>query len=78
MKDIILASIRFYKSTAFFHQGIFRTLYISDSICRFEPTCSVYTYKAVEKYGSTKGLWLGLKRILKCHPWNKGGYDPVV
>jgi len=34
-------------------------------------------YQAVEKYGSAKGVWLGLKRIVRCHPWNKGGYDPV-
>ncbi len=43
--------------------------------CRFEPTCSVYTYLAVKKYGAIKGLWLGLKRVSKCHPWHKGGVD---
>jgi len=50
---------------------------MSDAGCRFEPTCSRYMYQAVEKYGSAKGVWLGLKRIVRCHPWNKGGYDPV-
>ncbi|MDD2913489.1 MAG: membrane protein insertion efficiency factor YidD [Candidatus Paceibacterota bacterium] len=43
--------------------------------CRFYPSCSDYTYKAVEKYGPLKGIFLGTKRILKCHPFNKGGVD---
>ncbi|MFA7502016.1 MAG: membrane protein insertion efficiency factor YidD [Anaerovoracaceae bacterium] len=45
--------------------------------CRFEPTCSTYCIQAVTKYGALKGSWLGLKRILRCHPWNPGGYDPL-
>lgn len=45
--------------------------------CRFTPTCSVYTYQAIEKYGFFKGGWLGVKRISRCHPFNPGGYDPV-
>ncbi|MEA2020676.1 MAG: membrane protein insertion efficiency factor YidD, partial [Patescibacteria group bacterium] len=49
----------------------------TDRVCKFEPSCSEYTYQAVEKYGILKGLWLGFKRIIRCHPWNKGGYDPV-
>ncbi len=43
--------------------------------CRFYPTCSKYTLCAVKKYGATKGVFLGLKRILKCNPFNKGGVD---
>ncbi|ADO78228.1 membrane protein insertion efficiency factor YidD [Halanaerobium praevalens] len=45
--------------------------------CRFRPTCSEYTKQAIKKYGAFKGFWKGLKRILRCHPFNSGGYDPV-
>lgn len=47
------------------------------SSCRFQPTCSSYTYEAIQKHGSIKGTWLGMKRIVKCHPWGESGYDPV-
>jgi uncharacterized protein len=45
--------------------------------CRFHPTCSYYALQAIKKYGIFKGSWLALKRISKCHPWGKSGYDPV-
>lgn len=45
--------------------------------CRFYPTCSAYAMQAIEKYGVLKGLFLGVKRILKCHPFHPGGYDPL-
>jgi hypothetical protein len=45
--------------------------------CRFRPSCSEYSRQAVIKYGAFKGGWMGLKRILRCHPFNPGGYDPV-
>ena len=47
------------------------------STCRFVPTCSTYCYQAIEKYGVIKGLYLGIRRILKCNPFHPGGYDPV-
>ncbi len=65
---VILALIHFYQrfiSPAF------------PSSCRFTPTCSQYTYEAVEKYGVFHGLSMGIRRLSRCHPFNKGGYDPV-
>jgi len=78
MKRLILSSIRFYQKTKFFHGTIARQLFLTDKVCRFIPTCSEYTYEAVEKYGSAKGLFLGFKRLIRCHPWSKGGDDPLL
>jgi len=68
MKRIVLASIRFYRR------------FISPALpptCRFTPSCSEYSYEAIQRYGVLKGGWLGLRRIARCHPWNAGGHDPV-
>jgi uncharacterized protein len=45
--------------------------------CRFYPTCSAYSYEAISKYGPMKGGWLAVRRIIRCHPRNPGGFDPV-
>lgn len=45
--------------------------------CRFTPTCSQYAIEALRKYGPLKGLWLAVKRLLRCHPWGGSGYDSV-
>jgi putative membrane protein insertion efficiency factor len=77
MKKAVLGLIRFYQKTRFFHGTLARQLFLTDAVCRFNPTCSEYSYQAVEKYGVIKGLFLGLKRIIRCHPWSRGGNDPV-
>jgi len=68
MKYLILGFLRLYKTllSPFFPPS-----------CRFEPSCSEYTKQAVEKYGALRGTWLGVKRILRCQPFSKGGYDPI-
>ena len=68
MKRLALGLIRLYQLT------ISRVL---PSSCRFEPTCSQYTYEAITRFGIFKGIWLGIKRLSRCHPFNEGGYDPV-
>ena len=68
MKRFLLALIRFYRK------------YISPAFpgkCRFIPTCSEYALQAVEKYGPLRGGFLALRRLLRCNPFHKGGYDPV-
>lgn len=77
MKKALLLLIRGYQKSKFCRGPIYRALFMSEEICRFKPTCSEYTYQAIEKYGVLKGTWRGLTRIIRCHPWNKGGYDPL-
>lgn len=71
MKKILLNLIKFYKK---FISPFFESLGIH---CKYEPTCSEYTMQAIEKYGAVKGTFLGVKRILRCNPFSKGGYDPL-
>ena len=71
MKKILIFLIEKYQKHISFHlenKGI---------KCKFYPTCSEYTKQAIEKYGAFKGSILGIKRIIRCNPFSKGGYDPV-
>lgn len=68
MRSIVVGMLRFYKR------------FLSPLLppaCRFEPTCSVYAMEAVQLHGVARGGWLALKRLLRCHPFSKGGFDPV-
>ncbi|OGG29920.1 membrane protein insertion efficiency factor YidD [Candidatus Gottesmanbacteria bacterium RIFCSPLOWO2_01_FULL_46_9] len=78
MQRFALSAIRFYQRYLSLDSGWALRLRLGQApVCRFVPTCSEYTYQAVEGYGIIYGLWLGLQRIVRCHPWNKGGFDPV-
>ena len=77
MKKFVLATIRFYQKYLSFDNGFFKFFFLTDKACRFTPTCSEYTYQAVERYGILRGSVYGFKRIVRCHPWNKDGLDPV-
>lgn len=69
MKKIVLCLIHIYR------------IYISPFFppsCRFYPTCSQYAQEAINYYGLAKGGWMTIKRLLKCHPFHSGGYDPVI
>ncbi len=63
------------KSAVWIYQKAISPLF--SPTCRFYPSCSQYTSQAVEKWGPKQGFLLGVKRLLRCHPWNKGGIDPV-
>jgi len=68
MKKFFILLIRFYQT--------FMSPLLGAN-CRFYPTCSAYSIEAIEKYGAISGLFLTIKRLLRCHPFNEGGYDPV-
>ena len=62
------AAIRFYR----------RALSpLKPPVCKFHPTCSAYALEAIERYGPARGGWLAAKRLLRCQPFSRGGYDPV-
>jgi uncharacterized protein len=68
LKTVLIALLRFYKSA------------VSPMLppsCRFVPTCSEYATEAIRRYGALRGSWMGARRLLRCHPFHPGGYDPV-
>lgn len=77
LKKLFLSLIKFYQRFLSLDQGLLGKLIPGNQVCIFTPTCSQYMYDAVSKYGVFKGGWMGFRRILRCGPWSKGGYDPV-
>ena len=73
---LALKAIRFYQRTISFDHGPMKKMF-PGGFCRYNPTCSEYTYQAIEKYGFIKGGCKGVWRILRCNPWSRGGNDPV-
>ena len=71
MKKILLQLLKIYKK---YVSPIFKAMGIE---CKYYPTCSEYMKQAIEKYGAGKGFYLGIKRIFRCNPFSKGGYDPL-
>ena len=67
-KNVVLALLRCYK---------YLVSPMMLPACRYVPTCSEYAIEAVENYGALRGSWMALRRVLRCHPFVKGGYDPV-
>jgi len=72
MNKVVLQMLRFYKK--FVSPVLERTF---GRACRFTPTCSEYTIIALERFGTKRGLSMGIKRFSKCHPWGGSGWDPV-
>ena len=68
MKRMLMAMVRFYRAAI---------SPLRPPCCRFYPTCSQYALEALEKYGALKGGYLSVRRVLRCNPFHKGGYDPV-
>jgi putative membrane protein insertion efficiency factor len=68
MTRLLILLVKFYKAVISPHLP---------SACRYQPTCSSYMVQSLEKHGLFRGLWLGLRRIGRCHPWGGHGYDPV-
>lgn len=76
VKKLALVFIRLYQATLSPDYGWFRGLFPT-GYCKFDPTCSMYTYGAIERFGVIQGSWLGIKRIVRCNPYTQGGHDPV-
>lgn len=68
LKKLLILLVKFYQN---FISPLF------PGVCRYTPSCSQYMIEAIETHGIIKGIWLGTKRILRCHPWGGSGYDPV-
>ena len=78
LRRLVLGIISGYQKYISPRKGVLGLIFGGESWCRYTPTCSDYTKTAVSKYGVAKGLFLGLGRIIRCHPFSSGGNDPVL
>ncbi len=76
IKQLLLFLIKIYQKTLSPDTG-FLKIFHPFGVCKYYPTCSEYYYQAVDKYGIIRGVEMGTRRLLKCHPLSKGGYDPI-
>ncbi|MFA5184791.1 MAG: membrane protein insertion efficiency factor YidD [Patescibacteria group bacterium] len=76
MRKIVVALIKFYQRTLSFDHGLLKIFY-PHGFCRFTPSCSQYGIEALSKHGLIRGGLMTVWRVLRCNPWNKGGFDPV-
>jgi len=76
VRDFTIRILKIYQKTLSFDHGLFKGLF-PNGYCRFRPTCSDYAIEAVSKYGFFRGGFKSMWRVLRCNPWNKGGYDPI-
>ncbi|HNW71395.1 MAG TPA: membrane protein insertion efficiency factor YidD [Candidatus Paceibacterota bacterium] len=78
IENIIIFLIIFYQKTLSLDTGILKQIgLVKKPVCVFYPSCSNYTIEAIQKYGVLKGIYLGVLRILRCHPWQKNHFDPL-
>jgi putative membrane protein insertion efficiency factor len=76
LRHSLLLLIRLYQKTFSLDHGLLGKI-LGERWCRFYPSCSEYSYLAIDRFGIARGVWLSLKRIIRCHPWNQGGIDHI-
>jgi len=76
MNSLALILIKLYQKTLSPDHGLLQGFF-PNGACKYHPTCSQYSYDAIAKFGILKGVQIGVLRIVRCHPWSKGGYDPI-
>lgn len=77
MKKILIGLIKLYQKADLTNLPALKALALTDASCRYSPTCSDYMIGSIDRFGVVTGTFMGTKRIFRCHPFSKGGFDPV-